>query len=296
MLHTEEEYLELFPEFISIKMESLTKYHNGYYLRFSDLKTTQTDLAYRYALRTGDTSFLTETEQVAYQKLFTVAEELNLAELNDIDAVIAAHDYLVLNTAYDEKIAISEVNSSSHYAEGTLLKNTAVCSGYASTFQLLMELAGIQCEYVWNDSHAWNIVQLGDKWYHVDVTWDDPTPDQPGAVIYTHLLMTDDEVSRLKDHESWQCECGGPHNCDDESYRLYAYQDYICSTEAEAAALVQAQAENEIVTLVYPISGELTEDNLIQLVFSTLHLSGNLNYYPSEPLGSSHLLLRIMVK
>lgn len=296
MLHTEAEYLELFPEFISIEIESLTKYHNGYYLRFSDLQTTQTDLAYRYALRTGDTSFLTDNEQTAYQKLFSVAEELEFDKLSDIDAVIAAHDYLVLNTAYDETDAESASNRASHYAEGTLLNNTAVCSGYASTFQLLMELADIKCEYVWNDSHAWNIVQLDGNWYHVDVTWDDPTPDQPGVVIYTHFLMTDEEVARLEKHESWQCECGGPHNCDDQSYRLYAYRDYLCSTEDEAAALIQAQADQDIITLVYPLSGTLTEDTLLQLAYPALNLSGTLNYYPSEALGDSHLLLRIIAK
>ena len=296
MLHTEAEYLELFPEFISIEIESLTKYHNGYYLLFSDLKTTQTDLAYRYALRTGDTSFLTEQELVAYQKLFSIAKELNLAELDDIDAIIAAHDYLILNTAYDERIAVSGNNKSSHYAEGALLENTAVCSGYASTFQLLMELADIPCEYVWNDSHAWNIVRLGNYWYHIDVTWDDPTPDQPGVVIYTYFLMTDEEVSRLEEHESWQCECGGPHDCSDNSFRLYAYRDLICSTSREAAALIAEQADRDIVTLVYPASGSLTEHDLIQLVFSTLNMSGNLNYYPSEALGDTHYLLRIILK
>ena len=102
MFHSEEEYLELFPEFIDIEFDTLTKYHNGYYLTVKNLKTTQTDLAYRYALRTGDTSFLTENETKAYHKLFDIANKLNLQELSDIEAVLAVHDYLVLNTDYDQ--------------------------------------------------------------------------------------------------------------------------------------------------------------------------------------------------
>ena len=40
------EYLALFPELISLKAESLTKYKNGYYLRFSEVKPIPFDAAY----------------------------------------------------------------------------------------------------------------------------------------------------------------------------------------------------------------------------------------------------------
>ncbi|MBQ7863950.1 MAG: hypothetical protein IJ353_07380 [Lachnospiraceae bacterium] len=293
MLHTEEEYLSLFPEIISLEMESLTEYKNGYFLVFSDLKTTQVDLAYRYALRTGDTSFLTDKEYQAYQKLFQIAEELNLSELDDIDAIIAAHDYLILNTFYDEAAAASVTGGPSHYAEGLLLNGKAVCSGYASVFQLLMTFADIPCEYVVTDTHAWNMVQLGDEWYHIDVTWDDPTPDQPGVVIYTHFMMTDDEVATLKDHKNWSCECSEDHNCDDESYRIYPYKDYICTTEDEAIALLLKQADSDSISLIYPSDGALTENTLLDLAYYNLEFSGGFSYFPSEPLGDTHYLLRI---
>ena len=293
MLHTEEEYLSLFPEIISLEMESLTEYKNGYFLVFSDLKTTQVDLAYRYALRTGDTSFLTDKEYQAYQKLFQIAEELNLSELDDIDAIIAAHDYLILNTFYDEVAAASVTGGPSHYAEGLLLNGKAVCSGYASVFQLLMTFADIPCEYVVTDTHAWNMVQLGDEWYHIDVTWDDPTPDQPGVVIYTHFMMTDDEVATLKDHKNWSCECNEDHNCDDESYRIYPYRDYICTTEDEAIALLLKQADKDSISLIYPANGTLTENTLLDLAYYNLEFSGGFSYFPSEPLGDTHYLLRI---
>ena len=296
MLHTAEEYLQLYPEILSIEIESLTKYHNGYYLRFSNLTTTQMDLAYKYAIRTGDTSFLTESEKQAYDKLFVIAKELELENLSDIDSIIAVHDYLILNTVYDEKTFLSGASGVSHYAEGLLLHGQAVCSGYASTFQLLMMLAEIPCEYVWTDTHAWNLVQLENEWYHIDVTWDDPTPDQPGVVVYTHFMMTDEEIAQLKDHQSWSCECGVPHDCDDEAYRLYPYAKFMCTSEAEATALIQQQATEEILTLIYPVDSPLSEELLLQLTSRTLDFSGNISYYPSELLGKDHYLLRILLK
>lgn len=296
MLHTEEEYLELFPEIISLEIESLTKYHNGYYLSFSDLQTSQADIAYHYAIRTGDTSFLTETEKLAYEKLLTIAEDLHLSELEDIDAILAAHDYLVLNTAYDDATAASGSGGASHYAEGTLLNGQAVCSGYASTFGLFMRLADIPCEFVQNDSHAWNLVQLDGEWYHIDVTWDDPTPDQPGIVSYVHFMMTDAEISQLRSHTTWECECDLDHDCDDETYRIYPYREYLCSTEEEAASRMLEQAGQPVISLVYPMDSGLTMDSLLDLAFRTLNTSGSISYYYPEELGSSHYLFRIKNK
>ena len=296
MFHSEEEYLELFPEFIDIEFDSLTKYHNGYYLTVKDLKTTQTDLAYRYALRTGDTSFLTENEKKAYNKLFDIAEELQLKNLNDIETVLAVHDYLVLNTDYDQLTAASGSGGVSHYAEGLLLNNLAVCSGYASTFQLLMMIAGVDCEYVFTDSHAWNLVQIDEEWYHIDVTWDDPVSEESDTILYTHFMMTDEEIAQLDDHKDWDCECETDHDCDDESYRLYPYKDYICTTEDEATQILLNQSGQDTITLVYPAHGSLNQDSLLNLTFATLNLSGNITYYPEEPLGTTHSLLQILVK
>lgn len=296
MLHSEEEYLQMFPELTSIEFESLTKYHNGYYLRIANLSSSQAGLALRYALRTGDTSFLTADQYLAYQKLIAVAEELQLADLDDIDAILAVHDYLIRNTTYDAATASAGTGGPAHYAEGLLLNNLAVCSGYASAFQLLMSFADINCEYVYTDSHAWNLVQLEEEWYHIDVTWDDPVPDQPGTVIYSHFMMTDAEVASLEDHNNWTCECSDPHNCDDESYRLYPYQEYLCSDADEAAQLITKQAGTGKITLVYPIGGSLSQDSLLQLTINTLQLTGNISYYPEDSLGDSHYLLRISIQ
>ena len=293
MLHTEEEYKELFPEFIKFEIEGITKYNNGYYLRIADLRTTQTDIAYHYALRTGDTSFLTNNEKLAYQKLFALTEELQLTKLDDIDAIMAVHDYLVLNTVYDEVTYCSGSGGVSHYAEGLLLNGMAVCSGYASTFQLLMKLADIPCEYVSNNGHAWNMVQIDEEWYHIDVTWDDPVPDRAGIVSYNHFMLTDAEIDSIGGHDNWSCECGEPHDCDDESYRLYPYKEFLCSTEAEASSVILAQAAEKQIVLVYPKDSPLSQDTLIQLTRNTLGLSGSITYYPEESLGSSHCVLKI---
>ena len=66
---------------------------------------------------------------------------------------------------------------------------------------MLLEEAGIPVEYVRNSNHAWDIVQIDGEWYHVDTTWDDPTPDRKGYVRYDYFLRSDSFMSR--DHSGW---------------------------------------------------------------------------------------------
>ena len=70
------------------------------------------------------------------------------------------------------------VPSVSHTAKGALLKKVAVCDGYSHAFQMVMRKLKIPCRFVTGSSgsvgHAWNMVKLSGKWYHIDVTFDDP--------------------------------------------------------------------------------------------------------------------------
>ena len=119
-------------------------------------------------------------------------------------------------------------------------------------------------------NHVWNLLKIDGQWYHMDVTWDDPVPDQPGIVIYTHFLMTDSELDSIGGHADWTCECSESHTCDDDNYRLYPYRDYICTTENQATELILSQAAQEQVVLIYPKNSSLTQETLLDLYFSTV--------------------------
>ncbi len=76
---------------------------------------------------------------------------------------------------------------------------------------------GITCGIVSSDSmnHAWNMIQIGNHYYHVDVTWDDPTWDCIGRVDHTYFLLSDQTIQRKeKPHIGW----GTSTVADDTSY------------------------------------------------------------------------------
>jgi transglutaminase/protease-like cytokinesis protein 3 len=65
---------------------------------------------------------------------------------------------------------------------GAFVNGTAVCEGYAKAMKLLLDSQGIESLYVTGTAttsggtggHAWNIVQIGNVWYDLDSTFDDP--------------------------------------------------------------------------------------------------------------------------
>lgn len=87
----------------------------------------------------------------------------------------AAHDLIV------DKVTFNKENEDDDYNQSivTALLNTdgfsnkTVCDGYAKTFQLLCNAAGVNSIITISDGHAWNYACINGEWYNVDCTWDD---------------------------------------------------------------------------------------------------------------------------
>ncbi len=113
------------------------------------------------------------------------------------------HDWLVLSTEYDEAALRDHSRlRAGQYATAALEAGIAVCAGYARAMVELCDIAKIPCKYVvgWagdsRERHAWNLVRVHRKWYWLDVTWDDPTPDEPGFVSYAYFLVSTSTLYR----------------------------------------------------------------------------------------------------
>lgn len=117
--------------------------------------------------------------------------------MSDWQMALSIHDYLVVNCTYDESLT---------YREGydMIVRGTAVCSGYAEAFMYLLNRVGIGCRYVSSEEmdHAWNLVQIGGSWYHVDATWADPTSNVQGRVMHNNFLLSDQAIQE-QGHYGW---------------------------------------------------------------------------------------------
>ena len=100
--------------------------------------------------------------------------------ITDYEKVKYVHDYLVSNIEYEEK----DINKSSNYTiYGALKEKRAVCEGYSRTLKYILDELNIPCLLIPGsgineknemENHAWNYVLIDNKWYAVDLTWDDP--------------------------------------------------------------------------------------------------------------------------
>lgn len=138
--------------------------------------------------------------------------------LSEYERELIIHDAIVDAAQYDEAVLSAwplrlrqpEPNNENPY--GALVKGLAVCRGYASSFQLLMDLAGIECITVEGtanhdrEPHAWNMVRLDGEWYCVDVTWDDPVGSTTSRGYMAHLYFNVTSEFMRDTNHYWDAE------------------------------------------------------------------------------------------
>lgn len=89
------------------------------------------------------------------------------------------HDYIINHTEYD-KLKYENKNDDtykSNTAYGVLNEGYGTCNGYADAMEIFLDKMNIINYKISNEEHIWNLVYLDGKWYHLDLTWDDPISD-----------------------------------------------------------------------------------------------------------------------
>lgn len=141
---------------------------------------------------------------------------------SDFEKALYLNDYLAANCCYDETY-------SKYSAYNALVEKTAVCQGYSLAYQALLNKVGITCEVIGSDSlnHAWNLIKINGRLYHVDVTWNDPLGNLPGKAGH-RFFMKSTEFMRSKEgghfvKDDWTSSNGFDINsANDTSYDCFA--------------------------------------------------------------------------
>ena len=152
-----------------------------------------------YGIKEGRGSYSTDDFINACLKIYEVSSKIITPGMNDEERIKAVHDWMCLNIAYDyENYQRDTIPYESYHVAGAMNKGMAVCNGYAETFQTFMAVQGIECSVVDGTGkggpHAWNRVKVNGEYYYIDVTWDDPVPDQPGVVYWYKYYLTKDST------------------------------------------------------------------------------------------------------
>jgi len=115
-------------------------------------------------------------------------------DMSDIEKVYVLHEWICGKVSFDIE---GQLEMRNHVDSAVFMSEYAVCGSYARAFALLMQEAGIEAYYVANEVHAWNIVKLGDHYFHVDASY----ADYFDPTSYERFLSSDSLWAEL--YEQW---------------------------------------------------------------------------------------------
>ena len=194
--------------------------------------------------------YLITPEEYAEQKekLDAVCNKV-IASLDGIDdpwqKELRIHDYIVDNCKYVH--VDGELTYSSSY--GALVNGEAACEGYTKAMKLLLDKAGIESSIVSGivddpngnpGNHMWNVVKLGDDFYHTDCTWNDPVSDTGEQMkLYAYFNLSDEVISRTHADFSKEFNC----NSMAENYYVKTGSYFETYAQADVKSLADAVAK-----------------------------------------------------
>lgn len=188
----------------------------------------------------GSQSALNDLKDRYYElmeEIERIKEEMYFDGMTDLDKLLLAHDYITTNTAYylsyDENGNAYYGDGYSYTSYGILVNKQGVCQGLSYAYPCLLKALGYPIENIRQIRseemmHMWNFVKLGDSWYHVDLTWDDPlyassdgkydmTDDALQHEHHEHFLISSDTNTakrKAKGYENFTLEILGYEDTD----------------------------------------------------------------------------------
>jgi len=166
-----------------------TAYESDDYLHYSWTNISHSALQSYYSVTVDfEVTYLTTREQEDFvdKKAKELASAIIFADMTGEEKVKTLNDYVSQHLVYD----YTQQNNNAYSA---LAYGTANCQGYALLMHKLFAAAGINSKIISGEipegPHAWNMVNLGGSWYHVDGTNNDASLDG-----YKYFLKSDGEM------------------------------------------------------------------------------------------------------
>lgn len=164
----------------------------------SEFLSSRTIVAFQHKSGDKECSYLFPVDEIPQmkeelkEKVAVLTENANRLK-TPFEKEVYLHDALLENLVYNDNG--SDVIYTSYSA---LVKGEAVCEGYAKALQLLFNEVQIPNAVIHGvaegELHIWNLVNIGNNWYHLDSTWN----DREDFISKEYFNVTDEVI--LKNH------------------------------------------------------------------------------------------------
>ena len=202
-------------------------------------------------------------EIVRYLRVFDPAKGKK-----DIEKELFVHDFCLSEFSYD-----SNFGKKSYSVLGLVQNKTAVCEGIAKFVKLAFDYLRVRCLVVTGkaidpannanvERHAWNIVMIDQKTYHLDVTFDMTIKNK--ALRYDYFNLPDVEIK--KDHVI----TGNVPTCQIGGNDYYTANSLYISNMGELGNYIKSAMKNGKRHILVKIKNEIYSDAVANQVGETV--------------------------
>ena len=182
-------------------------------------------------------------------------------KLTELEKERYIHDFICKNVRYDKL-----KKQYSHEIIGVLGHGVGVCEGIAKAVKILCDALQIWCIIALAENnpergvkyrHAWNVVRLDKKYYHLDCTFD-LSLGNPEEIRYDYFLLSDKQIFRDHERLVWRVPA-----CEDAD-RFYYKKKKLSFTKTEEVQKRAAQAVKKGKLLLFHWRGGYMTREIVQ--------------------------------
>lgn len=193
---------------------------------------------------------------------------------------------LSIHDALCTKVTYADDGDESHSIVGPLLHHRGVCDGISKTAKVLLQESGIKSHVVFGtavttdgkpEPHAWNVVCLNGKWYHLDITFDNTlTSDN---IRYDYFNLPTNEI--IRDHAIDPTSIGIGINCIDDN-DFYALNGIYFASDLKLNEYLHQCIVSRDNIIQIRVDKRITEKNVIKAFQNAVSSAGkSINYEQS---------------
>lgn len=116
-----------------------------------------------------------------------------------VGKLMILNDYFCTRFQYDTSYSV-------YSPDELFTSGKGVCQAYMLGYKAVLDRLGISSTAAVSPkgamNHSWNMVNVNGSWYHVDVTWNDPTSDMPLRAMHKNFLRSDSGIADTG-HYGW---------------------------------------------------------------------------------------------
>lgn len=176
-------------------------YNIGYGINYDSIKNTSTVTVYIHAgsIYSSDAELVKDAEAF-YSVADTIVSDAPDSDVYDI--ITYLDQWLCYNNKYNSDADLNVFDRKNTAVSALVSGNKAetgpVCQGYSGAFKYLCDRLNVTCitisGNVYNSdgcigAHAWNAVNINNKWYAIDITWNDSLKNK------NHFMVGSDTIT-----------------------------------------------------------------------------------------------------